>query len=213
MLESILILGKIIFNMAKKIYTDDITKHTDWGGDASTGNLPVAGECVQKFIKNTLQSRIGYIYDDAANNRCLGFADEEDYDLYISDPETYQDLVVNTWYNYHPPVPVTLDYPAYYGTVNDQITVTTAVEKITNLSSTTSTSATCNSSKPYVYIALYKNYRLTKAITSSNEDVKDDFVKLDGEFLLNSVSYTLYELHADSGLPLDVNISLSFSKN
>ena len=34
--------GKTINKMAK-IYNEEINKHTDWGGDESTGNLPVSG--------------------------------------------------------------------------------------------------------------------------------------------------------------------------
>ena len=37
--------------MAKKYYDGDITLTTDWGGDSSTGNLPVVGSKVQKVIK------------------------------------------------------------------------------------------------------------------------------------------------------------------
>jgi len=29
--------------MAQETYNEPINKHTDWGGDASTGNLPVSG--------------------------------------------------------------------------------------------------------------------------------------------------------------------------
>ena len=36
--------------MANKIYDEEINKHTDWGGDSSTGNLPVSGARVQEFI-------------------------------------------------------------------------------------------------------------------------------------------------------------------
>ena len=33
--------------MAKKIYDEKISKSTDWGGDESTGGLPVAGGRIQ----------------------------------------------------------------------------------------------------------------------------------------------------------------------
>lgn len=38
--------------MAKNLWYGDITRSTDWGGDASTDNLPVAGQVVQKYIKD-----------------------------------------------------------------------------------------------------------------------------------------------------------------
>lgn len=192
------------------IYDNDINKFTDWNGDNSTDNRPVSGRAVQKFIKDTLQSRIGYVYDDAANNRCLGFADESDYQLYTQDPIQYADLLIHSWYSYHPPVPQTLDYRAYYGTVDNQITPEQNITSL--LSSTASLNATCSSSKEYVYVLLYSNYRLTRAMTANNEDVLSDFVKLNWNTTVNGQTYNIYELHADSGLPLDVNISLTFSK-
>ena len=43
--------------MAKKTYNEKITPKTDWGGDSSTGGLPVAGYRVQEFIKEQLNLR------------------------------------------------------------------------------------------------------------------------------------------------------------
>ena len=48
------------------IWNEDITKHTDWGGDESTGGEPVSGEKVQKFIKDTLQEKAGCFYPHPA---------------------------------------------------------------------------------------------------------------------------------------------------
>lgn len=43
--------------MAKKTYNEKIAPTTDWGGDESTGGLPVAGNRVQEFIKEQLNSK------------------------------------------------------------------------------------------------------------------------------------------------------------
>lgn len=43
-------------------YNEKINKSTDWGGDASTGGLPVAGNRVQEFIKGSLNTKFGAIY-------------------------------------------------------------------------------------------------------------------------------------------------------
>ena len=43
--------------MAKEIWDKDITKYTDWGGDESTEGLPVSGRIVQKFVRETLESK------------------------------------------------------------------------------------------------------------------------------------------------------------
>ena len=40
--------------MAKKVYDEDglDMQKTDWSGDESTGNLPVSGRLVEKYIKS-----------------------------------------------------------------------------------------------------------------------------------------------------------------
>ena len=46
--------------MAKKIWDEDITGYEqDWGGDGLTGNLPISGRAVQKFLKQELNSTVG----------------------------------------------------------------------------------------------------------------------------------------------------------
>ena len=43
--------------MAKKIYDEKISKSTDWGGDESTGGLPVAGGRIQEYLKEQLDGK------------------------------------------------------------------------------------------------------------------------------------------------------------
>lgn len=47
-----------------KVWDKPITADTDWGGDASTGGLPVSGRIVQEFIKDTLASIASAIKTD-----------------------------------------------------------------------------------------------------------------------------------------------------
>ena len=82
--------------MAKQVWNKPIDKHTDWGGDASTDNLPVSGEMVQKFIKESLEGKAGVFWYDTANNRYLVFADAEERDNYIADP-TQTQLIIGTF--------------------------------------------------------------------------------------------------------------------
>ena len=82
--------------MANKVYDKEINKHSDWGGDASTENLPVSGSRVQEFIKKTLDGKMGVFYYDTTNNRYLVFADIENRDLYLEDP-TKNELVLGTF--------------------------------------------------------------------------------------------------------------------
>ena len=81
--------------MAKKIYDEKITKATDWGGDESTGGLPVSGRRVQEFIKGELGRRYGY--SRVADEKFLQqFESEEAARLYDEDPERYADLLLST---------------------------------------------------------------------------------------------------------------------
>ena len=50
--------------MAIKLWQEDIDKSIDWGGDDQTNGLPVSGEKVQKFIKESLNKKFGKLYYD-----------------------------------------------------------------------------------------------------------------------------------------------------
>ena len=76
-----------------KTWNNPIDKTVDWGGDASTGNLPVSGEQVQKFIKDSLNGKAGYFYYDTANNRYLVFADEQSKEAYLADPTQTSQII------------------------------------------------------------------------------------------------------------------------
>ena len=82
--------------MAKQTWNNPIDKSVDWGGDVTTGGLPVSGEQVQKFIKETFDKKAGVFYYDNTNNRYLVFADAEARDKYLLDP-TQTELVLGTF--------------------------------------------------------------------------------------------------------------------
>lgn len=82
--------------MAKKVSENNIQDITqDWGLDTSN-NLPYSGAAVQKFIKETFNSKMGYFYYDPSSNRYLCFADEASKDKYVADP-TLAELVLGTF--------------------------------------------------------------------------------------------------------------------
>lgn len=60
------------------IYDEKINRNTDWGGDATTGYLPVSGRRVQEFIKDEFKEKIGKIYR-AENGTCYCFANDDTY--------------------------------------------------------------------------------------------------------------------------------------
>lgn len=64
-------------------YVGKITRKTDWGGDASTGFLPVAGSSVQGHIKEELFGKIGAVYKPQGGNMVYYFANNEDKQAYI----------------------------------------------------------------------------------------------------------------------------------
>ena len=72
--------------MATILWEHEIDKTVDWGGDISTGGAPVSGKYVQKFIKDTLNKKFGYLYYDRTALKYLVFADEDDYLEYSEDP-------------------------------------------------------------------------------------------------------------------------------
>ena len=99
--------------MAKQTWNNPIDKTVDWGGDATTGNLPVSGEMVQRFIKESLDGKAGLFHYDATNNRYLVFADADARDEYLLDP-TQTELIIGTFdapFNYT--AEITLTSAAY----------------------------------------------------------------------------------------------------
>jgi len=99
--------------MAKKVSENDIQDMTqDWGLDTSN-NLPYSGAAVQKFIKDTFGSKMGYFHYDATSNRYLCFADEASKDAYVANP-TLTELVLGAFdapFNYE--ATITLLTPSY----------------------------------------------------------------------------------------------------
>lgn len=83
--------------MADKIWDKPIDDNTDWGGDASTGNLPVSGRIVQQYIKDKFSSKAGCFHYDNANNRYMVFADEPSRDAYLDSPQENASLLIGVF--------------------------------------------------------------------------------------------------------------------
>ena len=99
--------------MAKKVSENNILSITeDWGLDTSN-NLPYSGAAVQKFIKDTFDTKVGYFHYDVTTNRYLVFANEAKKDEYLENP-TLTELVIGSFdapFNYE--ATVTLFTPQY----------------------------------------------------------------------------------------------------
>lgn len=78
-----------------------------------SNGLPYSGAAVQKFIKKTFGSKMGYFHYDPSSNRYLVFADEESKDKYVENP-TMTELVLGTFdapFNYE--ASITMLTPLY----------------------------------------------------------------------------------------------------
>lgn len=101
--------------MAKKknlSYNDIPDKNEDWGLDPRNG-FKYSGESVQKFIKDTFDSKMGYFHYDTSSNRYLVFADEASKNEYIENP-TLTELVLGSFdapFNYE--ASITMLTPSY----------------------------------------------------------------------------------------------------
>lgn len=72
-----------------KYYDEPITSFDiDWGGDSNTGGVPVSGKRVQEFIKNSINSKVGYV----------GLYQEGGYYVLCKDAATFEEWkkTVNT---------------------------------------------------------------------------------------------------------------------
>ena len=83
--------------MAKALWEQEINKTVDWAGDTSTGGAAVSGFYVQKFIKDTLNKKFGYLYFNAENKKYYVFADREDYLEWVSDQSGKANLILATF--------------------------------------------------------------------------------------------------------------------
>lgn len=83
--------------MATQLWNQEIDKTVDWGGDTSTGGAAVSGQFVQKFIKDTLAKKFGYLNYDRVNLKYQVFADEADYTTWNADPMVNANLLLATF--------------------------------------------------------------------------------------------------------------------
>ena len=114
--------------MAKKIWDEKINKYQDWGGSDETAGLPVSGNRIQEFIKESLDSKAGLFYYDTSNNRYIVFADSDTRDEYLADT-TKTHLIIGAFdapFNYS--AEIILSSPTYKailtGTKNNYIDFT-----------------------------------------------------------------------------------------
>ncbi|MBR6908497.1 hypothetical protein IKN40_08700, partial [bacterium] len=107
--------------MATKLWTQEIKKNTDWSGDDSTNGLPVSGQQVQKFIKDTLNTKFGYLSYDKSDtytqdkievqshqpsNQYIIFADIDEFRMWAENPALNESRVLA---RFNAPAPATIE--------------------------------------------------------------------------------------------------------
>lgn len=127
--------------MATKLYTEDIDKTINWAGDEKTNGMPVSGEKVQKFIKETLAKKFGYLYYDkdvltndagtdqalTGTNQYIIFADEDDFDAWKASGGADNTLVRG---RFDAPAPAIIEISGQSKQVNTILSSEVAKQKI-----------------------------------------------------------------------------------
>lgn len=68
----------------------------DWALD-NRNNKPYSGDSVQAFIKTTFNSKAGDFYYDSNTTKYLVFANADDRAMYLTNRETYADLLLGSF--------------------------------------------------------------------------------------------------------------------
>ena len=91
---------KWFWNTETKYYDGEITRDTDWGGDASTDNQPVSGGRVQEWLKTNINGRYGFLnmrFNESESMYYIEcFTSEDDYKKYESDKLAYESLLLQS---------------------------------------------------------------------------------------------------------------------
>ena len=91
---------KWFWNTETKYYDGEITRDTDWGGDASTDNQPVSGGRVQEWLKTNINGRYGFLnmrFNESESMYYIEcFTSEDDYKKYESDKEAYASYLLQS---------------------------------------------------------------------------------------------------------------------
>ena len=87
----------------KKVWDGDIESYSaDWGKEVTSG-LPYAGSSVQKFIKDELRSKVGYVARSQQKvggfYYLYGFKNKAEYDIWLEDPTSVEPIFATQFPN------------------------------------------------------------------------------------------------------------------
>ena len=206
--------------MAKKVSENDIQDMTqDWGLDTSN-NLPYSGAAVQKFIKETFGSKMGYFHYDASSNRYLCFADEASKDKYVANP-TMTELVLGAFdapFNYEARLNLLSDsyVPVLLGATGNYVEFTFDIVNKSGASTGEAVNATWTFIRGNNKQTLKAKYRYGQAVSLNvdkylAEGTNNILISIVGENSLAATSVAVTYQVVNLSLSSDYNISNSYN--
>ena len=206
--------------MAKSVSKNDIQNMSeDWGHDLSNG-LPYSGAAVQKFIKNTFKSKMGYFYYDTSSNRYLVFADEESKNKFVENP-TLTELILGAFdapFNYE--ASIMLLSPSYVpillGTTGNYVSFDFDIKNKSGASIGESVNATWTFVRGNTKQTLKAKYRYGQTVTLNvdkylSEGTNNIILSIVGENTLAATSVSITYQVVNLQLSSQYNIAQSYN--
>lgn len=206
--------------MAKSVSKNDIQNMSeDWGHDLSNG-LPYSGAAVQKFIKNTFKSKMGFFYYDTSSNRYLVFADEESKNKFVENP-TLTELVLGAFdapFNYE--ASIMLLSPSYVpillGTTGNYVSFDFDIKNKSGASIGESVNATWTFVRGNTKQTLKAKYRYGQTVTLNvdkylSEGTNNIILSIVGENTLAATSVSITYQVVNLQLSSQYNIAQSYN--
>jgi hypothetical protein len=143
------------------------------------------------------------------SNKVTSISDQSTDTEYPSAKAVYDAIMQYGGHGGSGPAIVELSETVYYGGSNTALTTSSDLSGFSNSDESPITDVSCNTK--YFYISIPSTFGLEKVITENNENITDLFISR-GQYQQNGISYTLYEFHLSSDIPLDANINITISE-
>ena len=204
-------------------YNDIPDLNEDWGLDPRNG-LRYSGESVQKFIKEKLNSKMGYFHYDATSNRYLCFADEASKDAYVANP-TLTELVLGAFdapFNYEATITLLSDsyVPVLLGTTGNYVSFDFDIKNKSGNSVGEAVNATWTFIKGNTKQTLKAKYRYGQTVSLNvdkylSEGTNNIIISIVGESTLaaTSASVTFQVVNLQLSSSYDISQSYNLQAN
>lgn len=200
-------------------YNDIPDKNEDWGLDPRNG-FKYSGESVQKFIKETFDSKMGYFHYDTSSNRYLVFADEESKNKFVENP-TLTELILGAFdapFNYE--ASIMLLSPSYVpillGTTGNYVSFDFDIKNKSGSSIGESVNATWTFVRGNTKQTLKAKYRYGQTVTLNvdkylSEGTNNIILSIVGENTLAATSVSITYQVVNLQLSSQYNIAQSYN--